>query len=150
MPLPNGDFHQPYRLFDRNDFKKNYKKAIELVRDGLPAQDACNLVFGLASHKTYHQWFNWAIEDMEAGFDETESNLIKLFIGLARADAELHSRLARKAVQLATDRENVQMLQFLLKTRYKYSERNISEVEINTDDTPIVFNVIDMEEDEEE
>lgn len=149
MPTPLGDFHHPDRLLDKNGFDKKYKSVIKYVDEGLPAADACTLVFGLASNKTYHNWFNWAVEDIEAGFDETESNLIKLFVGLAEADARLHARLSRTAIHMAVDKENSQMLQFLLKTRYGYSEKTKSQVEISTDDAPIAFNIVDMEADEE-
>ena len=102
------------------------------------------------SNKTYHNWFNWAIEDIDAGFDETESNLIKLFIGLAKADARLHARLSKTAIHMAVDNENTQMLQFLLKTRYGYSEKNKSSVEISSNDAPISFNIVDMKPNEDD
>ena len=150
MPTPLGDFHQPDRLLDRHNFDKKYEEVIKLVDDGLPAADACTMVFELASNKTYHNWFNWAIEDIDAGFDETESNLIKLFIGLAKADARLHARLSKTAIHMAVDNENAQMLQFLLKTRYGYSEKNKSSVEISSNDAPIAFNIVDMKPNEDD
>ena len=149
MPTPLGDFHRPDKLVDKNGFKTKYKKAIQYVEDGLPAEYACVLVFNLASNMTYHNWYKWALEDLEDGFDETDSNLIKLFIGLAEADARLHAKLSKAAVHMAVDKENSQMLQFLLKTRYGYSEKTKSQVNISTDDAPIAFNIVDMEADEE-
>jgi len=143
MPTPLGDFHHPDKLNDRNRFDDRYEEAIKCVRDGLPPKDACVYVWGV-SDKTYKNWLRWALEDVEAGFDETESNLIKLMIGLAKEDANLHKRLSKRAIEMALD-NNTQMLQFLLKTRYGYTEKTKQEVDVSVDDTPVKFEIVDMQ-----
>lgn len=149
MPTPLGDFHQPDKLLDRNRFDERYEEAIKSVKDGLPAKDTCTLVWG-TSDKTFKNWLKWAREDVEAGFDETESNLIKLMIGLAKEDAKLHKRLSRRGIELALD-GNTQMLQFLLKTRYGYAEKTKSEVELSSDEeAPVKFVFTDMTPNEED
>lgn len=143
MPTPMGDFHHPDKLVDSNDFKTKYAKAINYVSDGLPPQEACTLVFGVAK-RTFRKWVEWAMEDIEAGFDESESNLIKLMIGLAQEDAKLHKRISETAISIAVDERNTQMIQFLLKTRFGYAEKSKSEVEVSTDDeTNFNINIIE-------
>lgn len=152
MPTELGDFHQPHALLDSKGFKEKYKKAIKHCREGLPPQPAIELAFDciLDRHKFAH-WLAWAIEDMEDGFTEEDSNLIKLMVGLSKEDAALHKRLSRKAIDIA-ESGNQQMLQFLLKTRYDYSEKSKKQLELKTDEAPIKFEIIDMlpNDDEEE
>ena len=148
MPTPLGDFHQPTKLLDRNRFDDRYEEALNCVRDGLPPFDACVYVWGV-SQRTYDHWLTWALEDVEAGFDETESNLIKLMIGLAQENEKLHRRLSRRAIEMALD-NNTQMMQFLLKTRYNYTEKSKKEVDVSVDETPVKFEIVDMQPNDEE
>ena len=143
MVTKYGDFHHPNNLSDKNDFTENYKKAISYVNDGLTVKDACVVVFGITD-RTFRNWYNWAIDDIENGFNESESNLIKLMLGLAKADAELHRKLSKKAQEIALNDGNVSMIQFLLKTRYGYSEKSKAELEVTNDNAPITFNIVPM------
>ena len=149
MPTPLGDFHQPFALLDKNGFKEKYKQAIEYARKGLPMKDTCIAVFGI--HEThYYKWHKWVIEDLEDGFTDEDSNLIKLFLGMAKADAMLHLQLKEKGIDLAME-GNANMIQFLLKTQYGYSEVNKTELELSTEEeTPIRFEIVDMKPNEEE
>lgn len=150
MPTPHGDFHQPHALLNRHGFDKRYVKALEYCEKGLPPKEATEMAFDiiLNRHK-WSKWNRWAIEDMEAGFDEEDSNLIKLMLGLAAKDNNLHMLLSKRAIKVAED-GNPQMLQFLLKSRYGYTEKTKTDVEITNDDTPIKFEIVDMTPNEEE
>ena len=149
MPTELGDFHQPHALLDRRGFPEKYEQAIELARDGVPARDICVSVFGIGSNQ-FDNWFKWAYDDIEDGFTEEESNLIKLILGIAREDVKLHRRLTKTAINMAVN-ENSQMLQFLLKTRYGYSEKTKSEVAVSSrDETPVKFEIVDMTPNDEE
>lgn len=150
MPTPLGDFHQPDALLDRKGFDEKYERAIRYARDGLPAKDICMMLFGV-SLRQYTNWVKWVEEDLEAGFDETESNLIKLILGIAKEDAKLHKRLSKTAIEMAIDDKNSQMLQFLLKTRYGYTEKTKSELEVSSkEEAPIKFEIVDMQPNDEE
>lgn len=149
MPTPLGDFHHPH-LLHRGDFEEKYQLAITCVRDGMPPLDACQLAFGTINPRTFDKWRRDALSDIEAGFDEEDSNLIKLMRGLAKADQDLHRSLIKQGVKIATD-GNVNMLQFLLKTKYNYSEKTKSEVQVSTEEeAPIRFEIVDMQPNEEE
>lgn len=149
MPTPSGDFHHPDALMDWKGFDEKYEKAIELARDGVPAQDICMGIFG-TSKRQFRNWVKYYHDDVEAGFDEEDSNLIKLFIGLAKEDLRLHRKLSKKGVEMALD-GNSQMLQFMLKTRYGYSEKTKQEVELSTDEeAPISFEIVEMQPIDEE
>ena len=149
MPTDLGDFHQPHALLDRRGFDKKYEKALELAKDGVPARDICTSIFGIGSNQFDH-WFHWAYEDIEAGFTEEESNLIKLILGIAKEDVNLHRRLSKTAINMAIN-ENTQMLQFLLKTRFGYSEKSKSELEVSSkNDTPVKFEIVDMTPNEDD
>ena len=143
MPTELGDFHQPRALFDKNGFKEKLPKAVDAVRDGLPAREACMLVFGIGK-ESFKKWKKWYEDDVNAGFDETESNLIKLMKELSKEDISLHRRFTKTAVRIATEEDNVNMLQFMLKTRFGYSEKNKSEVELSTDEeTNFQINIVE-------
>lgn len=149
MPTPLGDFHQPDKLLDSNGFKEKYEIAIEYARDGLPIQDICIVVFGV-TRSQFSRWFKWVAEDIEAGFDETDSNLIKLFMGIAKEDAILHRKLKKKGIEMALDGHS-QMLQFILKTSYGYSEKTKTELEVSSDEeAPIKFEIVDMQPNEDD
>jgi hypothetical protein len=45
---------------------------------------------------------------------------------------------------MAVDDKNPNMVQFLLKTKYGYSEKTTSDVNVNMDDTPVKFEIVDM------
>ena len=141
MPTPHGDFHHPKYL--EKDFDKNLEKCIKAVKDGLPPMNACVLVFGIHP-ETYKKWYTWARDDMDAGFDETESNLIKLILALSQNDERLHRRLMRTAQKMAIDDESATMLKFLLETRYDYTPKKKSEVDIGTkEDTTFNINIVE-------
>ena len=137
MVTNQGDFTHPYKL--EKDFKANYEKAISYVRDGLTVKDACVSVFGI-SERTFRNWYNCALDDMEAGFNESESNLIKLIVGLSKEDAELNRKLSKKAFDIAINDDNVSMLQFLLKTRFNYTDKTKHDIEF-TNDKDVSFNI---------
>lgn len=138
MPTPLGDFHQPF-LLNKSDFEEKLKKCVEAVEDGLPPANACRLVWGIIP-RTYNRWYQQATEDMEAGFTASESNLIKLILALSGKDEKLHLRLIKTATKLAVDDESATMLKFLLETRYDYSTKKRSEVDIGTKED-ITFNI---------
>ena len=148
MPSVNGDFYHARRL-EKPDFEENLKLAINCVHDGMPPYDACQLAFGTINPHTFSRWKTEAISDIEAGYDEEDSNLIKLMVSLAKADQDLHRKLAKQGIKIAID-GNVNMLQFLLKTKYNYSEKTKSEVQVTADEAPIKFEIVDMKPNEEE
>ena len=152
MPTPHGDFHQPHPLTNRKGFDKRYEEAIERCKNGLPPKEAIEVAFDvILSSQKWSDWKRFAREDIAAGFDSEDSNLIKLLLGLAKIDHGLHENLASRAFKMAED--NPQMNQFLLKTRYGYKEKKQTDVEITNENAPITFNIVDMtpnEEDEEE
>lgn len=144
MVTKHGDFHHPYKL--EKNFNANYEKAIKMVRDGLPIKDTCIAVFGITD-RTFRYWEKSAIEDLEAGFNETESKLIKLIKGLSEENIKLHAKLTKKALDIAINESNVNMIQFLLKTRFGYSDKTNHEVELNTkDDVKFNINIVNSEE----
>lgn len=147
MVTNQGDFTHPYKL--EKNFQANYEKAINYVRDGLTVKDAYVSVFGI-SERTFRNWYNSALDDMEAGFTADESNLIKLIIGLSKEDAELNRKLSKKAFDIAINDGNVSMIQFLLKTRYGYSEKTKHEIEATNENAPITFNIVPMTPNEAE
>ena len=141
MPTGHGDFHHP-RLLEK-DFDKNLEKCIKAVKDGLPPQNACVLVFGIHPD-TFKNWYRWARDDLDAGFDETESNLIKLILALSKNDEKLHRRLIKTASKMAIDDESATMLKFLLETRYDYTPKKRNEVELATkEDTTFNINIVE-------
>ena len=151
MPTPRGDFHQPDKLRDKHGFDEKYHEALELVKDGVPAKDACMAVFDILERKTWYNWVNWAKEDLEDGYTEQDSNLIKLILGLSKQDIMLHRNLSKTAIDMAIKDKNPVMTQFLLKTKYGYTEKTKQEVEFNNDDdTPIKFEIVDMRSNDEE
>ena len=144
MPTPQGDFHQPHPLSDKKGFDERYKRAIKECEEGLPPKEAIELAFDIIfTRLRWYEWNKWVIEDISAGFDSKDSNLIKLMLGLAAVDKGLHKRLSKKAIEAAED-GNANMIQFMLKTRYGYSEKTKTDVEITSDDTPIKFEIVNM------
>lgn len=143
MVTKNGDFHHPNNLNDNKGFNNNYDKAIGYVKDGLPVKEACILTFGITD-RTFRNWEKWAIEDIEAGFTADESNLIKLMIGLLKEDLNLNRKLTKKAFEIALNENDTKMIQFLLKTRYNYSEKTKHEIEATNDNAPVTFNIVPM------
>lgn len=142
MTTPSGDFHHPDALAPWKGFDEKYEKAIELAKDGVPAEDICMGVFG-TSKRQFRNWIKYYQSDVEAGYDEEDSNLIKLLLGIAKEDLKLHRKLSKKGIDMALD-GNSQMLQFLLKTRYGYAERSKSEVELSTEeDTNFNINIVE-------
>ena len=137
-------------FLDRNGFKEKYPLAVKYCKEGLPPKQAIELAFDvIIDSRKYNEWFRYAMDDMEAGFDASESNLIKLFLALSKADNGLHKRLAKRAIDVAEDGNPV-MLQFMLKTRYGYTEKTQTDIDITTDDAPIAFNIVPMTPNEEE
>ena len=150
MPTPLGDFHHPQLLCDSNWTDEKYTKAIKHCEEGLPPRDATELAFGvLIPQWKWRRWTRWTIEDMEAGFDEEDSNLIKLMIGLSEKDQMLHKDLSKLAIASAKA-GNANMQQYLLNTRFGYTEKTSTEIDLNVEDTPVVFNIVDMKPNEEE
>lgn len=151
MPKENGEPRYPNKLkMERTDFKKKLKRTIEDIEDGLPPADALILSFGIADISTYRNWIKWAKEDIEQGFTEKDSRLIELILEIAKADAKLHKKLAHTAVRLAVEDYDSKMLQFLLKTRYGYTEKTKSKVELSNDEeAPVKFVFTDMTPNEE-
>lgn len=150
MPTETGDFHQPYVLLDKNGFDENFKKAQGYCRRGLPARESVESAFNiiLPPYK-WNKWRRWVEEDVADGFTDEDSNLIKLFLGMAKIDNNLHLKLAEKAFDMADDGDP-EMVKFLLKTRYDYSEKKRTDVEITNDDAPISFNIVDMKPNEDD
>lgn len=150
MPTDMGDFHHPHPLSDSNWTDEKYIKAIKYCEEGLPPRDATELAFGVLIPKwKWRRWTTWVIEDMEAGFDEEDSNLIKLMIALSKQDQMLHKTLSRLAIASAKS-GNPNMQQYLLNTRFGYTEKTSTEIDLNIEDTPVVFNIVDMKPNEEE
>ena len=143
MVTNQGDFHQPTNLSDKKDFDKKYNAAISYVKDGLTVQDTCIAVFGITD-RTYRNWENWAIDDLEAGFTADESNLIKLMMGLLKEDINLNRKLTKKAFEIALNENDTKMIQFLLKTRYGYNEKTTHKIEAPNESAPITFQFVDM------
>lgn len=143
MVTNQGDFHQPTKLYDSNNFAKNYEKAINYVKDGLRVKETCMIVFNITD-RTFRNWQNWAIDDLEAGFTSEESNLIKLITGLSREDMELNRKLSKKAFDIAINDGDTNMIKFLLKTRYGYNEKTKHEIETTLENAPITFHFVDM------
>ena len=149
MPTELGDFHQPHPLSDRKGFDKRYEEAIERCKNGLPPKEAVEVAFDvMVSTQKWSDWKRFARQDIAAGFDSNDSNLIKLLLGLAKVDHALHENLVSKAFEMAENNPN--MNQFLLKTRYGYTEKRKTDVEITNENTPITFNIVDMTPNEEE
>lgn len=137
-----GDFHQPHNLADNKNFASNYEKAISYVKDGLSVKDTCIAVFGITD-RTYRNWEKWAIDDIEAGFTADDSNLIKLIFGLSREDINLNRKLSKKAKEVALDGD-VKMLQFLLKTRYGYTDKTKHDVKVSSNENmEFKINIVD-------
>lgn len=150
MPTGLGDFHHPHPLDDYKGFSERYERAIKHCEEGLPPRDAAELAFDtLIPQWKWRRWTRWAIEDMEAGFDEEDSNLIKLMIGLSKKDQMLHKSLSKLAIASAKA-GNPNMQQYLLNTRFGYTEKTSTEIDLNVEDTPVVFNIVDMKPNEEE
>lgn len=148
MVTKQGDFTHPYKL--EKDFQANYEKAINYVKDGLTVKDSCIAVFGITD-RTFRNWEKSAIEDLEAGFTAEESNLIKLIIGLSREDLELCRKLSKKAFDIALNDNDTKMIQFLLKTRYGYTDKTTHDVELSSkDDYSFNINIVGMKEAENE
>ena len=147
MVTPLGDFHHPYRL--EKNFDENYKKAVEYAKKGVPARDIVMGIFNITI-KQFYNWQDFYHDDVEHGFDASESKLIKLFDALKKEDTHLHMRLSETAVSMAIDDRNPVMVQFLLKTKYGYSEKTKQEIEFNNEDTPIKFEIVDMTPNDEE
>lgn len=142
MVTPMGDFHHPF-FCQKPDFEDKMNECVKLIEEGLTPQDACVMVIGVLPRQ-YRRWVNMAIDDLKAGFDAEESNLIKFITALAKADASLHQKLSGKAVKLAVEDEDPMMLKFLLQTRYDYSTKKDIEVSSN-EDAPVAINIIDMQ-----
>lgn len=143
-----GDFHHPYKL--ERDFDKKYKQAMAAAKDGLPAKDVCVLVFGI-TERQFDTWKKMYTDDVENDFTASDSNLIKLFDGLRKNDVNLHRNLSKTAIEMAIEDRNPNMTQFLLKTKYGYSEKNATDVNVNVDeDSPIKFEIVDMTPNDEE
>lgn len=134
MVQPNGDFHQPNRLLDKNGFSKKYERVIKHIKEGMSPEGAVRLVFGIV-RSTWFEWKNHAEDDIKAGFTADESNLIKLYEGIAAADMRTRRRLEIKSVEMATDEEpSIDMLKFLLERRYGYKKKSQQDVEVSTKD----------------
>lgn len=145
MPTELGDFHSSDKL-NRN-FDYYMKECVKAVEDGLPPKDACVGIIGI-DRTGYYRWVRWVESDLAEGFDETDSKLIKFILALAKADVNLHRRLAEKGVELALSGDS-QMLKFLLATRYGYSEKK--DVEVSTkDDALLELNIVPMTGNEED
>ena len=149
MPTELGDFHHPI-LLNKPDFEEKMAKCIRAVEDGLPPKNACILVWGIYP-RTYDKWFRHAADDLEAGFTAEESNLIKLMMALSQKDEGLHRRLIKTATKMAVDDESATMLKFLLETRYDYTPKKRSEVELATkEDTTFNINIVESKPKEDD
>lgn len=146
MPTKDGDPHYPYILQKR--YKETKEKVIAAVTRGLPPNKAFVSV-GLTEHR-YRNWYNWAIEDIEAGF--TDTPLVNFMVAVAQANEKVHERLIDKGLELA-DEGDASMIQFLLKTRFGYDTKKKTEVELSGNKkAPVTFQIVDMkplENDEE-
>lgn len=145
MPKPNGDFYSSPILdkYNDKDYDHELEKCVEAVKDGLPPVNACMLVFGI-HESTYSRWYRQVTEDIEAGFDETDSRMIRLILALSQNDQKLHKRLIKTATKMAIDDESATMLKFLLETRYDYAPKKKSEVELATkEDTTFNINIVE-------
>ena len=138
-----GDFHQPIRLL--KDYESNTKKVLESIDDGLPPKNAVMMVFGITSNQWY-VWRKYVEEDLEDGFTEEDSPLIKLFMRMADHEEKLHQQLVSKAREMALD-ENTEMLKFLLERRFNYKKTSKNEVEHSTkEDTTFNINITNAED----
>ena len=146
MPTKDGDPHYPYILQKR--YKETKDKVTAAVERGLPPNKAFVSV-GLTEHR-YRNWYNWAIEDIEAGF--TDTPLVNFMTAVAQANEKVHERLIDKGLELA-DEGDASMIQFLLKTRFGYDTKKKTEVELSGNKkAPVTFQIVDMkplENDEE-
>ena len=141
MVTKQGDFTHPYKL--EKDFKANYEKSINMVKDGLTVKDSCIAVFGITD-RTFRNWEKSAIEDLEAGFTADESNLIKLMMDLSKENIELCRKLSKKAFDMAINGDNANMVQFLLKTRYGYTDKTKHSFEVEEkEDFNFSINIVD-------
>lgn len=137
MVTPMGDFHHPNKLC--GDWKDDFEKCVEWVKDGVPPKDAIMSIFGI-SKRQYNNWIKFYEDDVEAGFDASVSRLIKLFDELKKYDGQLHHKLVKTSVNIALD-GNVEMNKFLLERKYGYKKPS-KELEIGTkEDTEFTFNL---------
>lgn len=137
------DYHYPHVM--RSDYKKKLDKAIELVKDGLPAHAAVVKAYGVHESR-WKVWVKDAIEDIEKGYEKTP--LINAVIKISQADVDAHHRLMGKANEIAIDDGNVDMIKFLLERRFGYKKKSQKEVEVATpEDFSFNINITEAKDD---
>lgn len=137
---PQNQHHEPYVL--KREWKANMRKAIEYIQeDGLKVDKAVALAFGV-HEKTWFKWQEYVREDEEKGFKDTK--LMQVYYGIIKANATGERRVARKAMDMALNDDNPEMVKFLLERRYDYKKTSAKEVEVATkDDLNFNINIVD-------
>ena len=144
MPTSSGAPHMPYKLLDKNGFEENLKKVIRYVKKGTTPKNACIIAFGI-HERMWYTWVEQAEEDLLDGYTAQTSNLIKLMMELARADANVRLLLEQKGMELALDSDNVELVKFFLERRFGYSKTAKKEVELSSkEEAPVKFEFVNM------
>ena len=142
MVTPAGDFHHPYKL--EKNYPENKEKVLKAIRDGMSPRDACVMTFGMLDRQ-WRRWVEFVEDDIANGFDETESNLIDLFLSMAKEEMSLRQQLERKANYMALEDDNVEMLKFLLERRHGYTRQTKKDVDVAVkEEVPVKFEFVNM------
>ena len=142
MVTERGDFHHPNKL--SKNYKENKAKVLAAIKDGMRPKDACIMTFGMLERQ-WRRWIEFVEDDIAHGFDETESNLIDLFMAMAREELSLRQKLERKANNMALADDNVEMLKFLLERRHGYTKQSKKDVDVAVkEEVPVKFEFVDM------
>lgn len=134
-----GKPHSPAKLKDKKA-ETLKRQIIEGIESGLSLTDAFQYA-GLSRH-TYQYWRRCYLEDVEAGY--TNTNLIKFMNEVMRADSGLKKRISEAMLEKALDEKDTRMLMYLADNRIGYANRRKNQLELGSGSNNVQINIIDM------
>ena len=136
MVTESGDFHHPYALYkgiSKEEFLKMKAEVLELVHDAVKPKDAVMAIF----HVTESAWYDWQdyyVDDLEKGYNRSESRLICLLDDLRKKDVTTQRLFTKRMKDLSLKDGNVEATKFMLERRYGFKKESRKAVDVSTSD----------------
>lgn len=146
MPTPNNNPHLP-NSFANKDLDSKLTQIKNRIDDGLEVWESVCEVIGIHKRQFY-RWREYVEEDLEAGFTEEDSELIRFMMEVSKYDLASKRVFTSTAKQMALDGD-ADMLKFILERRYGMKKSSKNEVEVTGDEKkPVSFTIVDMKPNE--